>query len=268
LIRGPDASMVKHMDRRVAAGLAVGLAGLAAGVAAGLAGTPVLGLVAGACALAGAAVVLVLGAALGRRDHDLAVVHDGLAALHSEVSHLRNATDAGQEAIKVAGSFAEMVALRNRELVRQASTSLVDDATGLLDARYFQPALQSRVAAARRLLRPVSVVLLELEGPDDVGVFAGVLRQTLREADTACRVDDHRFALILEDTPEGGGVWAAERIRAGFAREGGPVQTLSAGVAAYPSHALEADDLLGRAERALERARASGRGQVEVAPVD
>jgi diguanylate cyclase (GGDEF)-like protein len=95
-----------------------------------------------------------------------------------------------------------------------------------------------------------------------------VLSSTLREADTACRLEGDRFALILEDTPEGGGVWAAERIRAGFARDGGPVQLLSAGVAAYPSHALDADDLLERAQRALGRARASGRGQVEIAVAD
>ena len=63
-------------------------------------------------------------------------------------------------------------------------------------------------------------------------------------------------------------MWAAERIRAGFARDGGPVERLSAGVAAYPSHALDADDLLERAERALTRARANGRGQVEIAAAD
>jgi diguanylate cyclase (GGDEF)-like protein len=128
------------------------------------------------------------------------------------------------------------------------------------------------------LLRPVSVVLLQVER-DTGGVggvnrdavmrsFAAVLSSTLREADTACRLEGDRFALILEDTPEGGGVWAAERIRAGIARDGGPVQLLSAGVAAYPSHALDADDLLERAQRAIGRARASGRGQVEIAAAD
>ena len=265
------------MDRRVLAGLVSGLVGLAAGVAAGLVSAPLLGVVAGACALGAASVTLALGGLLRRREAELVAIRQGLDVLQGEVARLQEAADAGREAIRVAGTFAEMVAMRNLELTKQADSGLLDDSTGLLDGRYFEPALHSRVAAARRLLRPVSVVLLELDDMPAAGEpgeaamvssFAEVLRQTLREADTACRIDEHRFGLILEDTPEGGGVWAAERIRAGFARDGGAVQTLSAGVASYPSHALDAGDLLGRAERALDRAKAAGRGQVEVAPVD
>lgn len=265
------------MDRRVLAGFAAGLAGLGAGVAAGIASLPLLGVLAGALALAAAAMVLVLGDVARRREGEVADLHHRLETMQADVEQLEEAAAAGREAIRVAGTFAEMVAMRNVELTRQAGGGLLDEPTGLLDGRYFQPALHSRVAAARRLLRPVSVVLLDLEPVDGVtpeesaatsSKFAGVLRETLREADTACRIDETRFGLILEDTPEGGGVWAAERIRAGFAREGGAVDHLSAGVASYPSHALDAEDLLARTERALERAKASGRGQVEVAPVD
>src|SRR4051794_16716519 len=265
------------MDRRVLAGFAAGLGGLGAGVAAGIASLPLLGVLAGALALGAAAMVLMLGDTVRRRDAEVAELQQRMEAVRADVEQLEEAAAAGRQAIRGAGTFAEMVAMRNVELTRQAGGGLLDEPTGLLDGRYFQPALNSRVAAARRLLRPVSVVLLDLEPVEGVtpevsaatyATFAGVLRETLREADTACRIDDTRFGLILEDTPEGGGVWAAERIRAGFAREGGAVENLSAGVASYPSHALDADDLLVRTERALERAKASGRGQVEVAPVD
>lgn len=271
------------MDRRVALGLGAGLAGLALGVAAAVLGAELLAIAAGAAALVAATAALGLGAALRSRDDEQGRALAQMDALRSEIAHLEEAAEAGREAMRMAGTFAEMVALRNVELARKGDTTskaLTDEASGLLDGRYFLPALESRVASARRLLRPVSVVLLELDPPvaalthdGDVAdatlqAFSSVLRQTLREADTACRIGDTRFALILEDTPEGGGVWAAERIRAGFAREGGPVQLLSAGVASYPSHALEADELLSRVERALDRARATGRGQVEVAPVD
>lgn len=270
------------MDRRAVAALVAGLGALASGVAGLFLDVPALGAVAGAAGLAAATLAIALGASLRASDAARVAAEaraDGLesrtAELAVEAGELRRAAQAGDEASKMAATLAEMVALRAE--IAADEEPLLDDATGLLDGRYFEPALQSRVAAARRLLRPVTIVLLQLDpdrrvGTDEreatTGAFAAVLRQTLREADTACRIDESRFGLILEDTPEGGGVWAAERIRAGFARGGGPVQLLSAGVAAYPSHALDADELLDRAERALTRARASGRGQVEVAAAD
>ncbi|MCK7470616.1 MAG: GGDEF domain-containing protein [Desulfomicrobium escambiense] len=40
--------------------------------------------------------------------------------------------------------------------------------------------------------------------------MAEAIRETLREADIACRLDDGTFAVILEDTPENGAVWTVE----------------------------------------------------------
>jgi diguanylate cyclase (GGDEF)-like protein len=252
------------MDRRAVAALAAGLAGLAFGVAALLADAPLLGVLAGVAALAGATAALALSETLRHETRSASDARLDAARLAAQVHELRESQRMSDALAGTAAGLDEGVAY-------------LDRTTGLLDARYFEPALQSRVAAARRLLRPVSVVLLHVERDPSTSrsardavmrSFAAVLSSTLREADTACRLEGDRFALILEDTPEGGGVWAAERIRAGFARDGGPVQLLSAGVAAYPSHALDAEDLLDRAERALGRARANGRGQVEIAATD
>src|SRR5438309_4174475 len=133
------------MDRRVLAGLVAGLAGLAAGVAGGLVAAPLLGVVAGACALGAAAVTLALGDLVRRRERELVAIRDGLDVLQGEVSRLQEAADAGREAIRVAGTFAEMVAMRNLELTKQADSGLLDSSTGLLDGRYFEPALHRRV---------------------------------------------------------------------------------------------------------------------------
>jgi GGDEF domain-containing protein len=43
---------------------------------------------------------------------------------------------------------------------------------------------------------------------------------------------------------------------------------LSTGIACYPTHALEAPDLLQRSVQALAAARARGRDQVEIAGAD
>lgn len=254
------------MDRRAVSALGAGLAGLALGVAALLLDAPLLGVLAGVAALGGTSAALALSGSLRHATRAASDARLDAARMAAEVHELR-------EARRLEESLAELSAAQRDD----TGSAYLDATTGLLDVRYFEPALQSRVAAARRLLRPVSVVLLQVErggGSSPAArdavmrAFAAVLSSTLREADTACRLDEDRFALILEDTPEGGGVWAAERIRAGFARDGGPVELLAAGVAAYPSHALDAEDLLERAERALGRARASGRGQVEIAAAD
>ena len=69
--------------------------------------------------------------------------------------------------------------------------------------------LEKRVSAARRGLRPLGLVLsrwsTDLSSghpqPSDPTVVASALVETLREADTVARLDDGRFAVLLEDTP-------------------------------------------------------------------
>ena len=78
--------------------------------------------------------------------------------------------------------------------------------------------------------------------------------------------------LLLEDTAEEGGVWTAERLQIGLARDPGRISRLSAGVASYPTHAMRADEILRQARAALARACAAepdhGLGPVEVAKAD
>ena len=140
-----------------------------------------------------------------------------------------------------------------------------DPDTGLLDAAYFEVAIEQRTAAARRGLRPLSLVLLHVDGPPaTTAPRAGeVLRATLRASDTACRLTDGRFALLLEETPENGAVWTVERIRRSLAPDGTP--TMWAGVACYPAHALDATSLRERADAALALARDWRQGRIEVA---
>jgi diguanylate cyclase (GGDEF)-like protein len=111
--------------------------------------------------------------------------------------------------------------------------------------------------------------------PDALSGFASLLRRTLREADLACRIGPTRFALLLEDTADEGGVWAAERVQIALAKSqeampGRPLpRRMVAGVASYPNHALRAEGLLAAARSALTRAMGAepsqGLGQVEVA---
>lgn len=153
--------------------------------------------------------------------------------------------------------------------------SLTDASTGLFNEQFFRVSLDTRVSAARRHLRPVAVVLVQVcegvrEGsPSPVApdLVAEGVRSTLRDADTACRLDDGRFALILEDTPENGAVWTVERVRRALALER-PGQTLWAGIACYPAHAFDAWELFDRAANALEAAREWHQDRIEVATAE
>ena len=239
------------MDRRALPGLLAGLAGLGFGVTAAVLSSATFAVVAAACALgAGAA--------------SLAMVQ---RVLHAEAE-------------------AEAAVRRIREEEAAApddsAPPLVDEATGLPDARFFELALEGRVAAARRHLWPITVVLLEVgfgaDAPDQasrdeaLNAFSALLRQTLREADIACRTGPTSIGLILEDTTEEGGVWTAERLQIALAKDVTRVRRLAAGVASYPTHGLGTEEVLMRAEAALTRACAAeaghGLGQVEVAHVD
>lgn len=152
------------------------------------------------------------------------------------------------------------------------ASALTDPLTGLFSEDYFDVAIEARIAAARRHLRPVGVVVLEVvEGlrvgrtqPGDPKRVATAIKETLREADTACRRRDGHFALLLEDTPETGAIWTAERIRR-FLADRDPTLTMWAGVACYPAHGFDADGLLALAEEALGAAREWHQDRIEVA---
>ena len=149
---------------------------------------------------------------------------------------------------------------------------LTDPVTGLFSEDYFDIAIEARIAAARRHLRPVGVVFLEvIQGlridqpqPTDPHLVAAAVRATLREADTASRREDGKFALLLEDTPENGAIWTVERIRRHLIDADASL-TVWAGVACYPAHAFDKESIMRAAEAALVAAREWHQDRIEVA---
>jgi len=254
--------MVRGMDRRALLGLLSGAAGLALGATAVAVGSAFLGVVAAAFALIAGAMCLVVAGRL--RDHA-----KDTESLRREILQLEDALLAEREAF-------ESATVLNEPADAIAAGAVRDPETGLLGEHYFELALEHRIAAARRQLQPVALLLLTLdaEGTTEQGrhdviiAFADILRDTLRESDTVCRIGAGSFAVVLEDTSEAGAVWAAERLRTALVRQRDALVRLAAGVAAYPTHALEADQVLQRAKGALESARASGSSRVEVASAD
>jgi len=95
-------------------------------------------------------------------------------------------------------------------------------------------------------------------------VVAGIVVETLRDADIVCRLNDGRFALILEDTPENGAIWTVERIRRRINEEFENA-TVWAGVACYPAHGFDGPEVLDQARKAVSSARDWHQDRTEVA---
>ena len=70
--------------------------------------------------------------------------------------------------------------------------------------------------------------------------------------------------MILEDTPENGAIWTIERLRRCLA-ERVEQSTLWAGIACYPAHGFDSNEILGQAEIALTSARDWPQDRIEVA---
>jgi len=246
---------------RVLATMALGLLAVVCGVLAFFLSQPVLGLAAGVIGSLAAVATLSI-------DGDRQRVADENSRLSGQVEQLETALT--NERGRVQNPASKSVEPAEGAVAK--GSSLVEARTGLFTEEYFTVTLDARVAAARRNLRPVSVVLLEVmtgvsggapQASDSSAVAEGI-RATLREADTPCIMDDGIFGLLLEDTPENGAVWTVERLRRRLANDKAG-QTLWAGVACYPAHAFTAAEILEQARVALRSAREWRQDRIEVA---
>lgn len=251
-------------------GLVTGALGLGAGVIGLAMDAPLFALVAGILALAAGVAGLRIAQQLDEQSAVQRLVEEELRSVRTEAKATEAQLREEMETPKVV--FEAVV--EDHDYVDDGHDPLTDEDTGLFSESFFSVALDSRVAAARRHLRPVAVVLLEVveglpaETPQiaDASIVAQAIRITLREADTACRLRNGEFALLLEDTPENGAIWTVERIRRHLA-ENGPSLTMWAGVACYPAHAFSPKELMEAAGNALDSAREWRQDRIEVALV-
>ena len=265
-------------DRRFLLAVGGALVGVIGGTAAAVNGAPLAGIAAGAGAVAAAAGVLL--SPLDPRDGGSGAAGSTATATTPPVAA---PAEHSVPSMAAAGAgteppTAEPPAPSTPSLfgpppdTPPAAPLLTDPTTGLFSEDYFNIAIEARLAAARRHLRPVGVVLLEVvEGlrvdnvhPTDPRRVAEAVRETLREADTACRRPDGKFALLLEDTPENGAIWTVERIRRRLVDADASL-TVWAGVACYPAHAFDKESILRAADLALVAAREWRQDRIEVA---
>ena len=175
------------------------------------------------------------------------------------------------------------IALENARLRRIVERqALIDGLTGIANRRQCEEALTTEIAQAERLGSTLTLVLADLDdfkavndahghavGDDVLRAFAGVLRATVRDSDLAGRWGGEEFVLLLPGADAFGGAQLAERVREALAecsfegRDGEQVQvTCSFGVAQHRPAGGERE-LFSAADRALYRAKSTGKNRVE-----
>lgn|GEM_PF-144036 len=193
-----------------------------------------------------------------------------------------------------------LVAQRTEEL-RLANDKLkllaiTDELTGLANYRRFRDFLEYEWRRAHRTKRPLSVIITDLDDfklfNDTYGHQAGdeclkkvalvMLKCCQRSSDLACRYGGDEFAVVLPETDTAGAYIVAERIREAVAamdlselnlkeingqapvnKNGQPLRlTMCLGLAAMnPAEGGDTNELIGRADQALYRAKTAGKNR-------
>jgi len=160
--------------------------------------------------------------------------------------------------------------------------SITDGLTKLHNHRYLQDELARAFEESQRYERPLSLAMIDIDffkkvndtyghavGDDVLKGVAKLFRNSVRSTDLVARYGGEEFAVMMPETPLEDGITFAEKIRALIEAEplqtqAGPIlATVSIGVASAPhTRTHSAKELIVAADKALYRAKRSGRNQV------
>jgi diguanylate cyclase (GGDEF)-like protein len=174
----------------------------------------------------------------------------------------------------LANTESNLTAVKAEELDRLA---LLDSLTELYNSRTFLKELKDELKRAKRYKRPVSLLLVSIDGYKEIArqfgsltsdavlkVAGSVIKATIRDVDIPARYSGDEFAILFPETNPQGATIAAERIRQRIGAQAISHNwnnlnvTASIGAASFPAHAREHDELVARAVQALELAQQRG----------
>ncbi|WP_052712101.1 diguanylate cyclase [Domibacillus indicus] len=212
---------------------------------------------------------------------------------YAELINISEVTDKFGNTMNYVGVFTDITELKEAERKMQEANerlqaiSSLDGLTGIANRRTFDGLLEKEWNRALRYQQPLSLIMLDidyfkkfndtyghLEGDDCLKKVAAALAGSVpRPADAAARYGGEEFAVILPDTNEKQAHLIAETMRKAIVSLQIPhIQsavsssvTVSVGAATMlPEQAVEPDQLIRCADRALYNAKENGRNQVKV----
>jgi diguanylate cyclase (GGDEF)-like protein len=222
------------------------------------------------------------GASGGSLTRDLGVLHAAMLETLERSAGEFSGGDLIATASLLARLFAELQSdATDRATRRSGSAGAVADLlngadrlTGLRAQGFGREHMRHLLSMHKRYGQPFSLLLVDIEGlkrindaygseaGDNtlVGV-AGAVEKAVRNVDTAVRMEEDEFCILLPNQTASRAEIAAERLAAAVEQvtdpTGNPLR-ISIGVVACPQHASNADDLLEQADSALFRAKAAG----------
>lgn len=189
------------------------------------------------------------------------------------------AIDAGASDVVPSGAGPELLsrAIRYTTAIHRMEAELhrrqvVDELTGLYNARGFEQLASHHLAMADRSKRPVPLVFVRLDEPDaqdpesdaeprarSIADTAELLRGAVRGSDVIARVGAGVFCILLTGDAAGADAAVLSRLveRVAAVNAGGSRQlSLSVGTATYdPERPVALDELIARADRRLHEIR-------------
>lgn len=162
--------------------------------------------------------------------------------------------------------------------------SITDELTQIFNRRYFNQRFEREMQRAIRYERPLSIIMVDIDyfktyndthghlyGDVVLQKVAKILGSNLRKADIVARFGGEEFVVLLPEIDKSGAVQVAEKLRMAIESYNFPKAatqpagrlTISLGVGVYPDDAVNAEDLLQIADRALYVAKENGRNRVE-----
>ena len=158
-----------------------------------------------------------------------------------------------------------------------------DALTGLYNRAYLNEVLEREVLEARRVGKPLSIVLLDIDhlkvindtygqlgGDEIIKAMGRLLTENAPPKAIACRHGGEEFLVILPEVTLNNAAALAETWRKRFAQSRHVfgnfelTATLSAGIAGYPAHGKTAEELGQCADLAVYLAKHDGRNRVVV----
>ena len=176
--------------------------------------------------------------------------------------------------------------LRLKEKLKQQS--IRDPLTHLFNRRYLEESFERELARCKRRNLPLSLLMIDLDhfkkfndthghpgGDALLSDFGRLLRSLCRREDIPCRYGGEEFVMLLPECDIDCAKTRAITINQATAELQVKHQNLdlarvtaSIGVATFPDHGLDINELIKAADAALYRAKALGRNRTELANID
>lgn len=179
-----------------------------------------------------------------------------------------------------------LVNLRLKEKLKQQS--IRDPLTHLFNRRYLEESFERELARCKRRNLPLSLLMIDLDhfkkfndthghpgGDALLSHFGRLLNSLCRREDIPCRYGGEEFVMLLPECDMDSA--RARAITINQATAGMQIQhqnlslstvTASIGIATFPDHGLDINELIKAADVALYRAKALGRNRTEVAEIN